>query len=125
MILQMNCLEIMNRFNNSTSETQFYLTVYGCLILGCIIAYFSNLQFVFITSSFLILTPQIYRNFKIGHRLKSEFNHYLMFSIPRYVVLYYMRSFPANIFKLQPHYIEVFFCTLILGIQIGIIYLQK
>lgn len=52
------------------SDTKFYLTVYGCLILGCIIAYISNIQYVFIISSVLIISPQIYRNFMIGHRLK-------------------------------------------------------
>jgi hypothetical protein len=61
----------------------------------------------------------------IGHRLKSSFNSYLLFAMPRYIVMYYMRSFPANIFKLQPHYLEVFICTVFLGIQVGVIYLQK
>jgi hypothetical protein len=99
--------------------------VYGCLILGCIIAYLSNMQYVFIISSLLILVPQIYRNFIIGHRLKNEFNSYLLFALPRYIILYYMRCFPANIFNLQPHYLEVLLCTILLSIQIIIIYLMK
>ena len=39
--------------------------------------------------------------------------------------MYYMRAFPMNIFRLQPHYLEVFVCTLLLGVQVGVIYLQK
>ena len=45
--------------------------------------------------------------------------------MPRYIIMFYMRSFPANIFKLQPHYLEVLLCVALLGIQIGILYLQK
>jgi len=105
MILEMNCLEIMNRTSHNAPDTKFYLTVYGCLILGCVIAYLSNLQYVFLFSSVVIVGPQVYNNFIIGHRLKNEFNSYLLFAIPRYIVMYYMRAFPANIFKLKPHYL--------------------
>lgn len=49
----------------------------------------------------------------------------MLFSMPRYITLFYMRSFPGNIFKLEPHYLEILACTIILGGQIGIIYLQK
>lgn len=115
----------MNRSSHNASDTKFYLIIYGCLITGCIIAYISNLQYVFIFSSVLILAPQIYNNFVIGHRLKNEFNPYLLFAMPRYIVMFYMRAFPANIFKLQPHYLEVLLCTILLGVQVGIIYLQR
>ena len=125
MILEMNCLEIINRTGHNLTDTKFYLTVYGCLILGCVIAYISNIQYVFIISSILIISPQIYRNFIIGHRLKHQFNHFLLFTLPRYMIMYYMRAFPANIFHLQPHYLEVLFCTILLGIQVTVLYLQK
>lgn len=70
------------------NHRMFYVKVLGTMVVFYALTYFVSLDgWVFIIYSCSILFPQIYRNYVVGHKMKSDLQKFFMFSLPRYTLL--------------------------------------
>ena len=111
----------------------FYLKVLGTMFIFYVSTYFVSLDgWIFIIYSCSILFPQIYRNYVVGHKMKSDLHQFFMFSLPRYtllVIIYliqlYLRAFKYNVFNLKPNYLVTLVVLCLILVQVLILLAQK
>lgn len=107
---------------------RFNLIHYGSLVLIYPIILLTNFQPIlfFIMSS--ILFPQIYSNGITGTRPNPSSKYYRNFLLYRFLLIvidwlieFYIKCYPDNIFRMRPDYTTGAACFLILAIQVSFI----
>lgn len=67
---------------------RFSLKMYSFFIIYCLFNYwlnFNKITFILISSTSMF--PQIYRNYKVGHKLKESMRYFLFYALPRFLFI--------------------------------------
>lgn len=67
---------------------KFSAKIFAILCVTCVVSYFSNFNsFFFIATTLVAISPQIYNNYMVGHKLKDNMQYFLYYILPRYTFI--------------------------------------